>query len=52
MNICVVGLGKLGLPLAVQFASKGHHVIGADISEGTVRLVNEGREPFRQPVLL
>jgi len=26
MDICVVGLGKLGLPLAVQFALKGHRV--------------------------
>ena len=37
MKICVVALGKIGLPLAVQFAAKGHGVIGADISEPTVR---------------
>ena len=46
MNICVVALGKIGLPLAVQFAGKGHRVIGADISERVVRLVNDGIEPF------
>ncbi|HEX5597174.1 MAG TPA: nucleotide sugar dehydrogenase [Micromonosporaceae bacterium] len=46
MRICVVALGKIGLPLAVQFASKGHHVIGADVSERVVRLVNEGAVPF------
>jgi len=46
MKICVVALGKIGLPLAVQFASKGHTVIGADVSEPTVRMVNEGVVPF------
>ncbi|WP_441251688.1 nucleotide sugar dehydrogenase [Kitasatospora sp. McL0602] len=46
MEICVVGLGKLGLPLAVQFAAKGHHVTGADCSPEVVHTVNEGRPPF------
>jgi nucleotide sugar dehydrogenase len=46
MNICVVALGKIGLPLAVQFVAKGHRVVGADISERVVRLVNEGVAPF------
>lgn len=46
MDICVVGLGKLGLPLAVQFALKGHRVRGADINQQTVDLVNQGIEPF------
>lgn len=46
MKICVVALGKIGLPLAVQFALKGHRVIGADVNADTVRLVNEGIEPF------
>lgn len=46
MNICVVALGKIGLPLAVQFADKGHRVIGADVNETVVDLVNAGTEPF------
>lgn len=46
MRIAVVALGKIGLPLAVQFASKGHEVIGVDISQRTVDLVNQGKEPF------
>ena len=28
--ICVIGLGRVGLPLAVIFANKGSHVIGVD----------------------
>ena len=46
MHICVVALGKIGLPLAVQFARSGHSVVGADISAATVDLVNAGVAPF------
>jgi nucleotide sugar dehydrogenase len=46
MRVCVVGLGKIGLPLAVQIASKGIEVIGADISSQTVDQVNKGLSPF------
>ncbi|MBX3116203.1 MAG: nucleotide sugar dehydrogenase [Cryobacterium sp.] len=46
MKIAVIALGKIGLPLAVQFASKGHEVVGVDVSKRTVDLVNEGLEPF------
>lgn len=46
LKIAVVGLGKIGLPLAVQFALRGNVVIGADINPATVRQVNEGNEPF------
>jgi UDP-N-acetyl-D-glucosamine dehydrogenase len=46
MNICVIGLGKIGLPLAVHFAKMGNSVIGADINEETVNQVNAGKEPF------
>ena len=45
MKIAVVALGKIGLPLAVQFAKKGHHVIGCDVNQKTVDLVNAGTEP-------
>jgi nucleotide sugar dehydrogenase len=46
MKIAVIALGKIGLPLAVQFASKGHNVVGVDVSQRTVDLVNQGIEPF------
>jgi nucleotide sugar dehydrogenase len=46
MTITVVGLGKIGLPLAVQYAMKGKVVFGADINPETVDLVNKGLEPF------
>lgn len=46
MKIAVIALGKIGLPLAVQFASKGHDVVGVDINDRLVELVNKGVEPF------
>jgi nucleotide sugar dehydrogenase len=46
VQVCVVALGKIGLPLAVQFAAKGHRVVGADVNEKVVELVNAGLEPF------
>ena len=46
MKIAVVALGKIGLPLAVQFASKGHDVVGVDVNQAVVDLVNAGTEPF------
>jgi nucleotide sugar dehydrogenase len=46
MQIAVVALGKIGLPLAVQFAEKGHSVVGCDVNSHTVELVNKGVEPF------
>ena len=46
MKIAVIALGKIGLPLAVQYASKGHDVIGVDVNEKTVESVNAAREPF------
>ena len=46
MKITVVGLGKIGLPLAVQFASRGHEVRGVDVNAGTVETINSGVEPF------
>lgn len=46
MKIAVIALGKIGLPLAVQFASKGHEVVGVDVNSAVVDLVNQGLEPF------
>jgi len=46
MRACVVGIGKIGLPLALQIASSGHEVIGADINSKLVEDVLSGIEPF------
>ncbi|MGH8774634.1 MAG: nucleotide sugar dehydrogenase [Jiangellaceae bacterium] len=46
MRITVIALGKIGLPLAVQFASKGHDVVGVDVNASIVDQVNQAKEPF------
>ncbi len=45
-KVAVVGLGKIGLPLAVQFAGRGHHVIGADVDDRVVQAVRGSVPPF------
>jgi nucleotide sugar dehydrogenase len=45
VNITVVALGKIGLPLAVQFAKRGHQVIGADVNAALVEQISAGVEP-------
>lgn len=45
-TIGVIALGKIGLPLAVQYASKGNQVLGFDINKEVVTKVNAGEEPF------
>jgi nucleotide sugar dehydrogenase len=46
MNVCVVGMGKIGVPLAVQFASKGAAVVGYDINPARVNEINVGSNPI------
>lgn len=40
--ISVIGLGYVGLPLAVEFAREGYRVIGVDVSHQKVDLINRG----------
>ena len=51
MRACVVGLGKIGLPLAVQYASRDVETIGVDIDPAVVDTVNAGVAPFAEPEL-
>ncbi|MBX3193990.1 MAG: nucleotide sugar dehydrogenase [Microbacteriaceae bacterium] len=46
MKIAVIGMGKIGLPLAAQYASRGHDVVGVDVNPLTVEAINSGLEPF------
>lgn len=42
MNVGVVGLGYVGLPLAVAFAEAGHRVVAVDLAPERVAKVNQG----------
>src|SRR6059036_2064350 len=47
-TVAVVGLGKIGLPLAAQYASKGMTVIGCDVLEDIVETINSGHSHIRE----
>ena len=47
-TVAVIGLGKIGLPLAAQFASQGWSVIGCDVLPDVVEAVNAGRSHVHQ----
>lgn len=46
MKIAVIAAGKIGLPLATQYASKGHQVTSVDLNESLIAAINRGEEPF------
>lgn len=46
MRIAVVALGKMGLPVAAWYASRGHDVTGCDINPALVAAVNRGECPL------
>lgn len=51
LKLSIVGLGKLGAPLAAVFASKGFDVVGTDLSREYVDAINAGRAPVDEPQL-
>ncbi len=51
MRICVVGGGRMGLPLAATFAGNGADVVVADISAALVAQVNASACPYEEPGL-
>lgn len=42
-RVAVVGAGKMGLPLAAQFAGHGWRVVAVDVQQSVVDAINEGR---------
>lgn len=52
MNIGVLGLGKLGLPLACVYDAAGHEVFAWDIDEGVRKRVSDGSVQTNEPDVL
>lgn len=48
-DVCVVGLGYIGLPTAAFIASKGIKVTGIDVNPAYVDSINRGEVPFVEP---
>lgn len=47
----MIGLGKLGSPMAACFAARGFSVVGVDVNEACVQAINDGRAPVYEPRL-
>ncbi len=47
-EVAVVGLGRVGLPLALSFADRGLEVVGIDNDAARLGAVAEGRMPFQE----
>jgi UDPglucose 6-dehydrogenase len=51
MKLSIIGLGKLGAPLAAVMAHQGHTVVGVDVNAAFVDAINDGRPPVEEPRL-
>ena len=51
MNVSVFGLGYVGCVTAACLARDGHHVIGVDINDEKVAMLNAGHAPIVEPGL-
>lgn len=47
LNVCVIGIGRIGLPTALSFAKAGLQTIGVDINEKLVDSINGGNFPLK-----
>jgi nucleotide sugar dehydrogenase len=50
-NVCIIGLGYVGLPLAVQCAINGYKVYGLENDQAKNSLINEGKSPIKEEFL-
>ena len=46
--VTVVGLGKLGAAMAAAIASRGDDVVGVDVADAVIEVLNAGRAPVRE----
>ena len=47
LKVCVVGIGRIGLPTALSFANVGLQTIGVDINEKLINSINLGNFPLK-----
>jgi len=50
-TVCVIGLGYVGLPLAVRSVEKGYKVLGLDMDRKKVEIINAGQSPIEEKFL-
>ena len=47
-RISVIGLGKLGASMAAAFAARGFDVVGVDVNQRSIDLINDGKAPVQE----
>ena len=47
LKVCVIGIGRIGLPTALSFAKSGLYTVGVDINETLVQKINSGEFPLK-----
>ena len=47
LRVCVIGIGRIGLPTALSFAKSGLQTIGVDINEKLVQDINSKKFPLK-----
>jgi len=50
-SVCIIGLGYVGLPLAVQSALRGYEVYGLDNDTEKIKKINAGKSPIQEEFL-
>jgi len=50
-TVCVVGLGYVGLPLAMRSLERGYQVIGFDLDQKKNASINQGKSPIEEKFL-
>ena len=48
LRVCVIGIGRIGLPTALSFAKAGLQTIGVDINENLIQKINTGIFPLKE----
>src|SRR4051794_3252080 len=48
-DVAIIGLGRIGLPLALSFADSGLSVLGVDSDQERLTAISERRMPFKEP---
>jgi len=47
LNVCIIGIGRIGLPTALSFAKSGLQTTGVDINTTLVNAINSGNFPLK-----
>ncbi|EKE10704.1 MAG: hypothetical protein ACD_15C00212G0025 [uncultured bacterium] len=51
-TVCVIGLGYVGLPLAVRAKERGYEVVGIDLDKKKIDLINKKISPIEDEFLI